>query len=69
MSPRCKWFDVCPLRRFEREGIIDNFYRKKYCEGEFEKCERYKAEEKGIPHSDYLLPDGKYLKGSEDHEE
>ncbi|MCD6549921.1 uracil-DNA glycosylase [Candidatus Micrarchaeota archaeon] len=59
---RCKWFDVCPLRRFEAEGKISLEWRRRYCEGDFTRCRRYQLEEKGIPHSDYLMPDGTYLK-------
>ena len=55
---KCIWFDVCPMRWLEKKGKITNKWKKKYCEGDFKSCKRYQAEEKGIPHSDYLLPDG-----------
>lgn len=54
----CKWIDVCPLRRFEKQGKLDTKWRKQYCEGEFTKCKRYQMEEKGILHPDDMLPDG-----------
>ncbi len=59
---RCKWFFVCPLRGHEEQEKIDDSYRKKYCEGNWKSCKRYQLEEKGIEHSDDLLPDGSFLK-------
>ena len=58
---RCKWFNVCPLRKFEDLGKIENKWKKEYCEHDYNKCERYKMVEKGLPHKDTLLPDGSYL--------
>jgi len=54
----CKWIDVCPLRRFEMEGLLDNKWKKHYCEKDFEKCKRYQMQEKGQFHPDNMLPDG-----------
>lgn len=56
----CKWYDVCPLRRLEKEGKISDKWRKEYCETEenWKNCERYKDTEKGKSHSDNLMPDG-----------
>ncbi len=59
---KCKWFDVCPLRWLEAQGKITDKWRKQYCESNFTKCKRYQLEERGIPHSDYLLPDGSISK-------
>jgi len=58
---RCKWYSVCPMRRFEREGRIGNEWNRKYCSGNYEACVRYRKEEAGIPHQDILLPDGSFL--------
>jgi len=57
----CKWFAVCPLRRFEKQGKITNRWRKEYCESEknWMNCVRYQLEEKGEPHPDNMLPNGK----------
>ncbi len=57
----CKWYNVCPLRRFERLGLINDEWRRRYCEGDYTNCERYKEEKTGVPHSDELLPDGTFL--------
>ena len=59
---KCKWYYVCPLRNLEEQGRINNRWKKEYCEKDFEKCKRYKMEEKGIYHKDNLLPDGSYVK-------
>jgi uracil-DNA glycosylase len=60
---RCRYFSCCPLRRFEESGEIGETYKRRFCEGEFEKCVRFKMEEKGMPHPDRLMPDGKMLDG------
>jgi hypothetical protein len=59
----CKWFDVCPLRRWERKGIISGKWRKEYCETEdnWKNCVRFQMEEQGLPH-DNLLPNGKSIR-------
>jgi len=56
----CKWIDVCPLRRLERQGTIDSTWRERYCdtEGSWRECRRYLMEEKGLPHKDSMMPDG-----------
>jgi len=57
----CKWFHVCPLRRFEKQGKITDRWRKEYCEseGNWINCVRYQLEERGEPHPDNMLPNGK----------
>ncbi|RLI98696.1 MAG: uracil-DNA glycosylase [Candidatus Aenigmatarchaeota archaeon] len=60
---RCKWYSLCPLRRFEEEGKISSIWKRKYCEGRWTDCERYKMEEKGEPHPDNMLPDGTIERG------
>lgn len=58
---RCRYFDLCPLRRLEKSAEIDEDYRKRFCELDFEKCVRFKMEGRGIPHPDRLMPDGSML--------
>jgi hypothetical protein len=62
METSCKYFDVCPLRRFEKDGKIDSSWRETYCLHKFLECKRFQQGEKGIPHSDVMLPDGTVLK-------
>jgi hypothetical protein len=59
----CKWFDICPLRKFEKKNKINNDYKQEYClsKKNWKNCKRYIMEEKGIDHKDNLMPDGKYL--------
>jgi len=59
----CKWNNICPLRRLERDGLINLSWDKEYCstKSNWENCRRYQAEESGESHSDYLMPDGSYL--------
>jgi len=54
----CKWLDVCPLRKFEKEGLISGKWRREYCEGDYTRCKRYQMTERGEPHSDNMMPDG-----------
>ena len=54
----CKWYDVCPLKRFYQQGALDKRWVENYCWGDYLKCVRYKMEEKGSYHPDNMLPDG-----------
>jgi len=55
----CKWRSICPLREWEKKGLIGERWRKEYCDtrDNWKNCKRYKLEERGIPHEN-LLPDG-----------
>jgi hypothetical protein len=46
------------MKRFYEKGILDEKWVKNYCFVDSDKCVRKKLEEKGIPHSDNMLPDG-----------
>jgi hypothetical protein len=56
----CKWYQVCPIRRFYEEGKLEKTWVEKYCwsNNNNEKCSRYQLEESGEPHPDNLLPNG-----------
>jgi DNA polymerase len=56
----CPWHSVCPLRRLEREGQLPDSWARDYCKttDNWRRCRRYQLEEQGIPHSDYMLPNG-----------
>lgn len=58
LSEDCKWFPVCPIKRFYEEGELERMWIEKYCKGDWEACARYQMEENGEPHPDWLLPDG-----------
>ena len=54
----CKWYIVCPMKRFYEEGKLDKKWIELYCKGDWESCIRYQMEERGEPHPDWMLPDG-----------
>jgi hypothetical protein len=54
----CKWINICPLRRFEKQGRLGKEWRTHYCEHDYTACRRFQLEEKGIFHPDTMLPDG-----------
>jgi hypothetical protein len=58
MKKRCKWYNVCPMRYYYERGLLDEKWIKKYCFGDNLSCKRYQAEENGIYHEDWMLPDG-----------
>ena len=58
LSNNCKWYPVCPMRRFYEEGRLKRDWIERYCKGDWESCIRYQMEEKGEMHSDWMLPDG-----------
>ena len=54
----CKWFEVCPLKRFYQEGRLDKKWIEDFCQGDYAQCLRYNMEEEGIYHPDNMMPDG-----------
>lgn len=58
LSVDCKWYPVCPMKRFYENGKLDRKWIELYCKGDWESCIRYQMEEKGEPHPDWMLPDG-----------
>ena len=54
----CKWYPVCPMKRFYEQGKLDRKWIELYCKGDWQSCVRYQMEEKGKPHPDWMLPDG-----------
>lgn len=57
----CKWYNICPLRRFEREEKLDKSWAQNFCKliNNWQSCKRYQLEEKGIYHPGNMLHDGK----------
>ena len=55
---QCKWYPVCPMKRFLEAGLLDERWVKNYCQGDWRSCVRYHMEDKGQPHPDWMLPDG-----------
>jgi len=57
-SDVCKWYDVCPLKRFYERGRLDKKWIEDYCWGNYAMCTRRKMEEEGAYHPDTMMPDG-----------
>jgi len=58
LSRECTWYQVCPMKIYYEEGVLDKKWVELYCKGDWESCVRYHMEECGKPHADYMLPDG-----------
>ncbi len=54
----CKWYNACPMKRYYEKGVLEKRWIEEYCRGNCSKCVRYKLEENGIYHPDWMLPDG-----------
>ncbi len=54
----CKWYHVCPMKRYLEEGKLDIKWVNEYCWSNYQHCIRRKMEEKGEYHPDNMLPDG-----------
>ena len=54
----CKWYEVCPMKRFYEQGKLEGRWVEEYCKGDYRLCVRYWLEERGEPHPDNMLPDG-----------
>jgi uracil-DNA glycosylase family 4 len=54
----CKWYPVCPMKRYSEQGKLSGEWIERYCRGDWERCVRYQMEERGEFHPDRMLPDG-----------
>jgi len=54
----CKWYPVCPMKRYLDKGKLDEYWVEHYCRGDWSSCVRYRMEEEGVYHPDWMLPDG-----------
>ena len=68
----CKWFSVCPMKRFFERGLLEEKFILSYCKGDWSSCIRYQKEEAwsfassllgyassaGIYHPDNMRQDG-----------
>ena len=54
----CKWYPVCPMKKFYEKGKLSKAWVELYCKGDWESCIRYQMEERGQLHPDWMLPDG-----------
>ena len=58
MPKVCKWYFCCPIKYYVESGKLERKWIEEYCLISNSDCVRYEMEEKGIPHSDNLLPNG-----------
>lgn len=58
MDETCKWYSVCPMKRYYEKGKLDKKWIKQYCKGDNESCVRYQMEKRGESHPDNMLPSG-----------
>jgi DNA polymerase len=66
LSKRCKWYELCPMKRYYENGMLDRKWVELYCKGDWENCIRYDMEKIGKSHPDYMLPDGSIDESLED---
>ncbi len=58
MFKECKWYQLCPMKTYYKQGRLDKKWIDVYCKGDWDSCIRYDMEESGQPHPDNMLPDG-----------
>ena len=58
MKKKCKWYTICPIKRFTKDGKLENYWVNNYSLITNNNYIRYKLEESGESHPDNLLPDG-----------
>ncbi len=54
----CRWYRMCPMKRFYEAGKLDGKLVELYCKGDWGSCVRFEMEERGEPHPDWMMPDG-----------
>jgi len=58
LRSECKWYPVCPMKRFYEQGRLERKWVDLYCHGDWKSCQRYEMEENFQAHPDSMLPDG-----------
>lgn len=48
------------MKFFYSEGKLEKGWIDNYCKGDWKKCLRFRMEERGEFHPDYMLPDGSF---------
>ena len=54
----CKWYAVCPMKRYYESGHLDKKWIENYCMKNGNQCVRFQLERNGCYHPDWMLPDG-----------
>jgi len=58
LPTHCRWYPICPMKRYFEAGRLDGSWIALYCKGYWQSCIRYQMEERGEYHPDWMLPDG-----------
>ena len=54
----CKWYNICPVKSFFEQGVIDKELIDNYCFNNGVGCRRFEMEEQGIFEPYNMLPNG-----------
>ena len=57
-AQECKWYALCPMKRFYESGRLESEWIVSYCMNRGRNCVRFRLEEQGHFHPDWMLPDG-----------
>jgi hypothetical protein len=57
----CRWLTICPLRSFEKKGLLGKRWKTSYCESNWDQCMRYQNVVNGKHSPDQMLPDGSFI--------
>ncbi len=57
----CKWYPICPIKRFIEQGKVNKYWVRNYCKGDWNNCIRYKMEEQS---EEYFLSLSKKIRKS-----
>lgn len=59
---RCDFIDGCPMfKRFNDKKALE-IWKVNYCQGDYQRCARFKKRKAGEPIEDKLLPSGDMLR-------
>lgn len=47
------------MKKFYEQGKLKKMWIERYCKGDYKSCVRYRMEERGEPHPDNMLPNGR----------
>jgi hypothetical protein len=54
----CKWYQLCPMKKFYEEGKLDKRWIENYCFKNGRNCKRLERANKGLIAPDNMLPNG-----------
>ena len=54
----CKWYNVCPMKKFYEEGKLNKKWIENYCFQNGKNCKRLEMVNREVACTDNVLPDG-----------